>query len=68
MSQKYGVRMTLQENSPLSAEHLLGDQFSAERWFETKEERAEFLKSYQTPFIYYRRSDATTLHYELLEQ
>lgn len=68
MSQKYGVKMTLQENSPLSAEHLLGEQFAAERWFDTKEERSEFLKSYKTPFIYYRRSDSTTLNYKLLEK
>lgn len=68
MSKKYGVKMTLQDNSPLSAEHLLGDQFAAERWFETKDERTAFLKSYETPFIYYRRSDATTLNYELLEK
>lgn len=68
MSQKYGVKMTLQENSPLSAEHLLGEQFAAERWFDTKEERSEFLKSYKTPFIYYRRSDSITLNYKLLEK
>lgn len=68
MSQKYGVKMTLQENSPLSAEHLLGDQFASERWFDTKEERETFLESYQKPYIYFRRSDATTMRYELLEK
>lgn len=68
MSQKYGVRMTLPENNPLNAEHLLGADFNAERWFDTEAERTAFLKSYQTPFIFYRKSDTATLHYQLLEK
>lgn len=68
MNQKYGVKMTLLENSPLNAEHLLGENFAAERWFATEEERTAFLNSYQNPYVYFRRSDAATMHYELLEK
>lgn len=68
MSQKYGVRMTLPEHNPLLAEHLLGDQFKAERWFDTKEAREKFLANYQTPFVFFRRSDKTTFEYKLIEK
>ncbi len=68
MIKKYGVKMTLKEHDPLRLPHLFGDEFSAERWFATKEERQAFLDSYQQPFIYYRKSDRPRFNYELLER
>ncbi len=65
---KYGVIMQLPEGNPMSAEHLLGKDFEAERWFETKAERETFLNVYQHEFVYFRRGDIATLTYTLVDK
>ncbi|MDG9728896.1 hypothetical protein OXI21_00455 [Ignatzschineria sp. RMDPL8A] len=69
MSNKaYGVKMTLPEHDPMALPHLLGKDFVAERWFETKEARETFLKSYQENFIFYRQGDNPRYIYELIDK
>lgn len=35
----YGIIVKMPENDPMSAPHLLGDDWAGERWFDTAEER-----------------------------
>lgn len=54
---KFGVRVSMPENDPFSAPHLLGDSWSNERWFETEQERDQALLSMETQPAYYRKGD-----------
>lgn len=68
MSKQYGVKMTLPKHSTFSRDNLLGNNFSAERWFDSSEARQQFLDSYQQEFIYYRTGDRPRYTYELIEK
>lgn len=68
MSKQYGVKMTLPKHSTFGRENLLGDDFKAERWFDSLEARQKFLDSYQQDFIYYRIGDRPRYKYELIEK
>ena len=54
---KFGVRVSMPENDPLAAPHLLGDAWSNERWFETESERDTALLSMEQQPTYYRKGD-----------
>lgn len=68
MEKKFGVKMTLPEHDPMRRANLLGDDFAAERWFATEEERQAFLESYRGDFIYYRIGDRPRYEYELINR
>ena len=63
----FGVKISHTRHNPRALAHILGNEFTAERWFETDEERQIFLKQYQENFIYYREGDQPSFRYELLE-
>lgn len=68
MSKQYGVKMTLPQLSTFRRENLLGDNLSAERWFNSEAERQQFLDSYQKDFLYYRVGDRPRYEYTLIEK
>lgn len=68
MSKQFGVRMTLPKHATFQRDNLLGPDFKAERWFNSKTERQNFLDSYQNDFIYYRIGDRPHYEYELIEK
>ncbi|GGZ99910.1 hypothetical protein DC083_08680 [Ignatzschineria ureiclastica] len=68
MSKQYGVKMTLPQLATFRRENLLGENFSAERWFNSEAERQRFLDSYQKDFLYYREGDRPRYEYTLLEK
>ncbi|MBF2760342.1 MAG: hypothetical protein ISN28_08720 [Ectothiorhodospiraceae bacterium AqS1] len=57
---KYGIRITLPPGDVMSAPHLLGPDFEAFRWYESRIERDEAYRSMQNPPDYYRIGDSPT--------
>lgn len=57
----FGIRVELPENDPMRAPHLLGDDWSGARWYETAEARDEaFIAMEQQPG-YYRKGDKPSM-------
>jgi hypothetical protein len=65
---KYGVKITMPEDDPLRAPHLLGPDWSAERWFETSDERDAWIAGEQHEHLYSRRGDIQSQRYEKIER
>ena len=55
--ERYGIRITLPSGDTMSAPHLLGPDFEAFRWYETREARDEAFEAMQRPPGYYRSGD-----------
>ncbi len=65
---QFGIRVSLPENDPLAAAHLLGDDWAGERWYTTSEERDRAFNSMQTQPPYYRQGDAPSIVLEKIER
>jgi len=63
----YGIAVSLPENDPLSASHLLGDGWCSVRWFASAEERAQALSAMQQQPAFYRQGDTPSVSYELID-
>ena len=57
---KYGIRITLPSGDAMSAPHLLGPDFEALRWYESREARDEALEAMLRHPNYYRGGDTPT--------
>lgn len=53
----FGIRVELPENDPMSAPHLLGDDWTSARWFETAKARDKAMSAMQLQPAYYRKGD-----------
>lgn len=60
-SQKFGIRVAMPPNDPLSAPHLLGDSWRAEHWFGTEAERDLAYKKMEKQPPYYRQGDSPSV-------
>lgn len=58
---QFGIRVELPENDPMSAPHLLGEQWSGTRWFETEGARDSALEKMQKQPEYYRKGDTPSV-------
>lgn len=58
---QFGIRVELPLNDPMSAPHLLGDQWSGTRWFDTEVARDIALQKMQDQPAYYRKGDSPTV-------
>lgn len=63
----YGISVKLPENDPMSAPHLLGDEWSGTRWFTSAEERDQALVDMQNHPRYYRRGDSPSIVLEKID-
>lgn len=61
---RYGVKITMPEDDPLRAAHLLGPDWSSTRWFETPQERDEWIEAMRHEHPYSRRGDIPSQCYE----
>ncbi|MDN5864989.1 MAG: hypothetical protein L0I62_07215 [Gammaproteobacteria bacterium] len=68
MERKYGVKITMPEDDPMLAAHLLGPGWSSERWFETEFERDEWIEEQRHEHLYSRRGDIVSQRYETIER
>lgn len=60
---RFGIRCTLPADDPMSAPHLLGPDWVAERWYATEQERDEALQDFASTHLYSRRGDKPSVIY-----
>ena len=60
---RFGIRCTLPPDDPMSAPHLLGPDWVAERWYATEQERDEALAEFAAVHLYSRRGDKPSVIY-----
>jgi hypothetical protein len=60
---RFGLRCTLPSDDPMSAPHLLGPDWVAERWYATEQERDEALTGFADEHLYSRRGDKPSVIY-----
>lgn len=60
---RFGIRCTLPPDDPMTAPHLLGADWVAERWYSTEQERDEALEDFANVHLYSRRSDKPSVIY-----
>lgn len=65
---KFGVKITLPEGDPMRAPHLLGPAWTAERWFDSREERDQWIEEQRREHLYSRRGDIPSQLYERIER
>jgi len=58
----YGIRVDMPENDPMSAPHLLGEDWAVSRWFDSAEARDAAMQSMMTQPTYYRRGDTPSIN------
>lgn len=68
MDKKFGVKITMPADDPMRAPHLLGPDWSAERWFETAAERDEWIEVARREHPYSRQGDIVSQLYEKIER
>ena len=56
-TRRYGIVVTMPPNDPLSAPHLLGEEWSGTRWFDSAEARDTALEAMRRQPRYYRYGD-----------
>jgi len=66
-AKNYGISVKLPENDPMSAPHLLGDEWSGTRWFDSEEERDAALVKMQNHPRYYRKGDSPSIVLEKID-
>ena len=57
---KYGIRIILPPGDTMSAPHLLGPDFEAFRWYESRQMRDDAYEAMQHHPDYYRSGDTPT--------
>lgn len=60
-NKKYGISIQLPENDPMSAAHLLGDDWQGERWYDTAPARDAAYVDMQNHPRYYRQGDTPSI-------
>lgn len=62
----FGIRVRLRASDPFR--NLVGNDWTREHWFATREERDEALKEMSGRYLYFRPGDQPTLEYEAVEK
>ncbi len=57
----FGIRVDLPKDDPMSAPHLLGDDWAGTRWFESAELRDAAMEAMRRQPNYYRRGDTPSV-------
>jgi len=65
--QGYGIRVKMPDNDPMSAPHLLGENWTSSRWFDSAEERDAALIEMQNHPRYYRDGDLPSIVLEKID-
>lgn len=63
---RYGIRVKLRKNDPFK--NLVGEDWSKEHWFATREERDRALKEMSGRYVYFRPGDQPSLEFEKIEK
>ena len=62
----YGIRIRLKSSDPFR--NLVGNDWSHEHWFATREERDRALQEMSGRYVYFRPGDQPTLEYEAVDK
>lgn len=65
---RYGIRVEMPANDPLSAAHLLGKEWASERWFATESERDRAMQGMQQQPPWYRKGDSPSVNVSKIER
>jgi len=65
--QSFGISVKMPEDDPMSAPHLLGEDWASARWFDTAEERDAAFVEMQNHPRYYRRGDLPSIVLEKID-
>ena len=60
-SRRYGIAVTMPPNDPMSAPHLLGDDWSGTRWYDSAAARDAALAEMRRQPRYYRIGDTPSV-------
>ena len=67
-NKRFGIRLTLPEGDPRRGEHLLGPDWEAYRWYDTREERDRALRDMRGQHPYYQRGERPSVLCEPVER
>jgi hypothetical protein len=62
----FGIRVKLRSTDPFK--NLVGQSWSKEHWYATREERDEALKEMSGRYLYFRPGDKPALEYEKVDK
>jgi hypothetical protein len=62
----YGIRVRLKSSDPFR--NLVGENWSREHWFATRDERDQALQDMSSRYLYFRPGDQPTLEYEAVDK
>lgn len=62
----YGIRVKLRSTDPFK--NLIGQGWTKEHWFATREERDEVLRQMSGRYLYFRPGDQPSMEYEKLDK
>lgn len=62
----FGIRVKLRSTDPFR--NLVGDDWSREHWFATRDERDEALQQMSGRYVYFRPGDKPVLEFEKVER
>jgi hypothetical protein len=62
----YGIRVRLKSSDPFR--NLVGENWSREHWFATRDERDRALQEMSGRYLYFRPGDQPTLEYEAVDK
>jgi len=65
--QRYGILVKIPENDPMSAPHLLGDDWSRTRWYDTEVARNEAFDDMLKQPGNYRKGDIPSIRLSKVE-
>lgn len=68
IDKKFGLRITLAENNPMNASHLLGEDWESFRWYSSAAERDEAYDDVVRHMPNYRRGDHVAQVVEKIER
>lgn len=60
---RFGIRCSLAADDPMAAPHLLGPDWEAYRWYDTRQQRDEDFETYSSEHMYSRRGDKPSVVY-----
>jgi hypothetical protein len=64
--QPFGIRVRLRSTDPFK--NLIGDEWTKEHWFATRDERDRALKEMSGRYVYFRPGDQPSLEFEKIEK
>ena len=63
----YGIKVTMPQSDTMLADHLLGENWSSVRWYESAQKRDQALADMQRQPPWYRSGDAPTVVLEKVD-